>query len=87
MDWRTEVKITDPSYGVNTYEISLNKPLSYRGYRFFQSQAIAMGSAQEDQIRTNTSKRPAIRSPIEIPQETAARNYLMELRFRSTISA
>jgi cytochrome c biogenesis protein len=47
MDWRTEVKIDDPSYGVNTYEISLNKPLSYRGYRFFQSQAIAMGSARK----------------------------------------
>jgi cytochrome c biogenesis protein len=47
MDWRTEVKIADPSYGTNTYEISLNKPLSYRGYRFFQSQAIAMGSARK----------------------------------------
>jgi len=46
MDWRTEVKINDPAYGVNTYEISLNKPLSYRGYRFFQSQAITMGSAR-----------------------------------------
>jgi len=46
MDWRTEVKIADPGYGTNTYEISLNKPLSYRGYRFFQSQAIAMGSAR-----------------------------------------
>ena len=46
MDWRTEVKINDPGYGTNTYEISLNKPLSYRGYRFFQSQAIAMGSAR-----------------------------------------
>jgi len=47
MDWRTEVKIDDPGYGANTYEISLNKPLSYRGYRFFQSQAIAMGSARK----------------------------------------
>jgi len=46
MDWRTEVKIADPGYGTNTYEISLNKPLNYRGYRFFQSQAIAMGSAR-----------------------------------------
>jgi len=46
MDWRTEVKVSDPGYGVNTYEISLNKPLSYRGYRFFQSQAIAFGSAR-----------------------------------------
>ena len=47
MDWRTEVKIDDPGYGSDTYEISLNKPLSYRGYRFFQSQAIAMGSARK----------------------------------------
>src|SRR5262249_24898059 len=46
MDWRTEVKINDPGYGTNVYEISLNRPLSYRGYRFFQSQAIAMGSAR-----------------------------------------
>jgi cytochrome c biogenesis protein len=47
MDWRTEVKIDDPGYGVNTYEISLNKPLSYRGYRFFQSQADRLGSARQ----------------------------------------
>jgi cytochrome c biogenesis protein len=47
MDWRTEVKIVDPDHGTNSYEISLNKPLSYRGYRFFQAQAVAFGSARK----------------------------------------
>ena len=57
MDWRTEVKIDDPGYGMNTYEISLNKPLSYRGYRFFQSQAIAMGSARKISLALTPRKR------------------------------
>lgn len=46
MDWRTQVKINDPEYGITTADISLNKPLSYRGYRFFQAQATSMGSAR-----------------------------------------
>jgi len=46
MDWRTQVKINDPGYGVTTADVSLNNPLSYRGYRFFQAQAIAMGAAR-----------------------------------------
>ena len=46
MDWRTQVRINDPGYGVTTADVSLNKPLSYRGYRFFQAQAIAMGAAR-----------------------------------------
>jgi cytochrome c biogenesis protein len=46
MDWRTQVKIDDPEFGVTTADISLNKPLSYRGYRFFQAQATSMGSAR-----------------------------------------
>ena len=57
MDWRTEVKIADPGYGTNTYEISLNKPLSYRGYRFFQSQTIAMGSARNINSGVDARKR------------------------------
>jgi cytochrome c biogenesis protein len=46
LDWRTEVKIDDPQYGAHTYEISLNKPLDYRGYRFFQAQTVPVGSAR-----------------------------------------
>lgn len=47
LDWRTQVRIVDPQYGTNTYDISLNKPLSYRGYRFFQSQTIPLGNARK----------------------------------------
>src|SRR5437773_3318049 len=47
MDWHTRMRITDPGYGDNTYDVSLNRPLSYRGYRFFQAQAISMGSARQ----------------------------------------
>jgi len=46
LDWRTQVRIDDPEYGANTYDISLNKPLSYRGYRFFQAQTDGFGSAR-----------------------------------------
>jgi cytochrome c biogenesis protein len=47
IDWRTEVKINDPQYGETLAEISLNKPLSYRGYRFFQAQTIPVGNARK----------------------------------------
>ena len=46
LDWRTELKIDDPQYGVNIEEASLNKPLFYRGYRFFQAQTIPIGHAR-----------------------------------------
>ncbi|CAN5514881.1 cytochrome c biogenesis protein ResB [soil metagenome] len=46
MDWRTELKIDDPAYGVTTEEISLNKPMTYRGYRMFQAQTIPVGNAR-----------------------------------------
>lgn len=46
LDWRTQIKIDDPAYGVTTADVSLNKPFSYRGYRFFQASAITLGSAR-----------------------------------------
>ncbi len=45
LDWRTQIKIDDPQYGQTIADVSLNKPYSYRGYRFFQASAITMGSA------------------------------------------
>lgn len=45
LDWRTQIKISDPEYGETVADISLNKPFSYRGYRFFQASAITIGSA------------------------------------------
>jgi cytochrome c biogenesis protein len=47
LDWRTQVRIDDPQYGLNTYDVSLNKPLDYRGYRFFQAQTVPVGSARK----------------------------------------
>jgi cytochrome c biogenesis protein len=46
MDWKTSLKIDDPAYGVTNVDVSLNKPFSYRGYRFFQASAITQGSAR-----------------------------------------
>lgn len=46
LDWRTRITINDPAYGETTADVSLNKPFSYRGYRFFQASAITMGSAR-----------------------------------------
>lgn len=46
LDWRTQIKISDPEYGDTVADVSLNKPFSYRGYRFFQASAITQGSAR-----------------------------------------
>jgi cytochrome c biogenesis protein len=43
LDWRTELKIDDPDYGQQIVDVSMNKPFSYRGYRFFQAQTIPVG--------------------------------------------
>jgi cytochrome c biogenesis protein len=47
LDWRTQMKINDPEYGSFIADVSMNKPLDYRGYRFFQSQTIPFGSARK----------------------------------------
>lgn len=46
LDWRTQIKIEDPQYGTTVADVSLNKPYSYRGYRFFQASAITIGAAR-----------------------------------------
>jgi cytochrome c biogenesis protein len=45
LDWRTQIRIDDPQYGTTVADVSLNRPFTYRGYRFFQASAITMGSA------------------------------------------
>ena len=32
----------DPEYGATVADISMNKPFSYRGYRFFQARTIRL---------------------------------------------
>jgi len=46
LDWHTRIEIDDPEYGKTLADVSLNKPFSYRGYRFFQASAITVGSAR-----------------------------------------
>ncbi len=46
LDWRTQIKVDDPEYGPTTADISMNKPFTYRGYRFFQAQTIPVGNAR-----------------------------------------
>lgn len=47
LDWRTQMKVTDPVYGVTVADVSMNQPFTYRGYRFFQAQTIPFGSARK----------------------------------------
>lgn len=46
LDWRTQLKVEDPEYGTQIADVSMNKPFSYRGYRFFQAQTIPVGNAR-----------------------------------------
>ncbi len=47
LDWRTQMRVDDPAYGTTVADISMNKPFSYRGYRFFQAQTIPVGNARD----------------------------------------
>lgn len=67
LDWRTQIKITDPEYGETVADVSLNKPFSYRGYRFFQASAITMGSARSIDLQL-TSQSDASQTNITIPR-------------------
>ena len=46
LDWRTRIKVNDPEYGETVADVALNKPFTYRGYRFFQAQTIPVGNAR-----------------------------------------
>lgn len=71
LDWRTQIKIKDPEYGETVADVSLNKPFSYRGYRFFQASAITMGSARNIDLQL-TSQADGSQTNITIPRNGAA---------------
>jgi cytochrome c biogenesis protein len=56
LDWRTQMKISDPEYGNFLADVSLNSPLNYRGYRFFQAQTIPVGSARNMTLELTPEK-------------------------------
>ncbi len=67
LDWRTQMKVTDPEYGETIADISMNKPFSYRGYRFFQAQTIPVGNAREITLDL-TSQATGERHQVTIPR-------------------
>ncbi|MCS6875026.1 MAG: cytochrome c biogenesis protein ResB [Pyrinomonadaceae bacterium] len=56
IDWRTQIRIDDPEYGTTIADIQLNKPFSYRGYRFFQASAITVGNARKMTLELTSQK-------------------------------
>lgn len=56
LDWRTQIVINDPEYGETVADVSLNKPFSYRGYRFFQAQTIPVGNARTMKLELTPEK-------------------------------
>ncbi|MBS1794572.1 MAG: cytochrome c biogenesis protein ResB [Acidobacteria bacterium] len=59
MDWHTKIQIDDPQYGQTVADVSLNRPFSYRGYRFFQASTLTMGSASSMTLELKPEKPDA----------------------------
>jgi cytochrome c biogenesis protein len=71
LDWRTQIKIDDPEYGATVADIQLNKPFTYRGYRFFQASAITMGSARNMTLEL-TSEKDSSKIQVNLPRNGSA---------------
>ncbi len=71
LDWRTQIKVDDPEYGSTLADISMNKPFSYRGYRFFQAQTIPVGNAREIELHL-TAQNGGEKSVLKIPRMGSA---------------
>lgn len=56
INWHTRITIEDPEYGSTSADVSLNKPFSYRGYRFFQASAITLGSARSMELELTSQE-------------------------------
>ena len=80
LDWRTRIKITDPEYGETVADVALNKPFTYRGYRFFQAQTIPVGNARNISLEL-TSQADGSVQKVDIPRlgsKTLADGTLVE---------
>ena len=72
LDWRTQIRVNDPEYGSTTADISMNKPFTYRGYRFFQSQTIPIGNAREIELNV-TPQNGGEPAAVKIPRMGSAK--------------
>ena len=71
LDWRTQIKIDDPQYGETIADVSLNKPFSYRGYRFFQAQTIPTGNARHITLQLTPQEAGAPPLTVQIKRNGA----------------
>lgn len=71
IDWRTQMRIDDPVYGTKMFDVSLNSPINYRGYRFFQAQTIPVGSARKIELEL-TPQNGGTPVRVEIPRNGSA---------------
>ena len=67
LDWRTRIKINDPEYGETVADVALNKPFTYRGYRFFQAQTIPVGNARNITLELTSQSDGSVQK-VEIPR-------------------
>ncbi|MBL8182652.1 MAG: cytochrome c biogenesis protein ResB [Blastocatellia bacterium] len=67
LDWRTQMRIEDPDYGTFLADVSLNSPVNYRGYRFFQAQTIPIGSARTIKLELTPANGGAAKL-VDIPR-------------------
>ena len=67
LDWRTRIKINDPEYGETVADVALNKPFTYRGYRFFQAQTIPVGNARNIKLDLTSQTDGSVQA-LEIPR-------------------
>jgi cytochrome c biogenesis protein len=72
LDWRTQIKIDDPAYGQTVADVSLNKPFTYRGYRFFQASAITVGSASRMTLELKPEKEGAQPVTVQLKRNETA---------------
>jgi len=75
LDWRTQIEINDPKYGVTTANVALNKPFSYRGFRFLQAQTVPVGNARKITLELTPDGDSA--NPVKV---TIQRNGKTELK-------
>ncbi len=55
IDWLTQIRIKDET-GVKEGIVHMNKPLDYRGYRFFQASFVPVGRARNINVRLKSAK-------------------------------
>ena len=71
IDWITRFTITDED-GTHDAMVQMNRPLDFRGYRFFQSSFTSIGRARNITVRLNPADSTAQPQEVTIPRDGTA---------------